>query len=82
MFSFIVSPFSINICDLIHDYLYNNMYKSKAEKAIWTYDDEYVVDMERGLYMHSKTMTPQQYTRYFRTNHIVTRPDLSTNWQK
>ena len=39
MFSSIVSPFSINMCDLIHDYLYNNMYKSKAEKAIWTYDD-------------------------------------------
>ena len=39
----------------------------------WTY----VIDMEKGVYVDSRAMTEEQYTKYFRDINYRTRPDLN-----
>lgn len=39
----------------------------------WTY----VIDMEKGIYVDSRAMNEQQYTRYFRDQNFRSRPDLN-----
>lgn len=45
--------------------------------AVWTASSNYIIDFERGLVTHSKTLTNGQFRRYMKTQSNVQRSDFN-----
>ncbi len=45
--------------------------------SLWTAESKYIIDFERGLVTHSKTLTKGQFNRWMTKKSAAQRPELN-----